>query len=95
MCSQLRESSEQPQLWHHFVFKVNFEVGLLPPKRFQSVTSLGKSHLEICSSMKCGTFIRRLSFKVDVLNIFGNSKKSISDRADIHHSYELLISSLS
>ena len=33
-CSQLWESSQQPQLWYHFVLKVNFEKEFLPPKFF-------------------------------------------------------------
>ena len=37
--SQLRKSSEQPQLWYHFVFKVSFELGLHLPKSFLSVPS--------------------------------------------------------
>ena len=31
-CQQLRELSQQQQLWYHFVFKVNFEKGFPPPK---------------------------------------------------------------
>ena len=33
-CSQLQESSQQPQLRCHFVFKVNFEEGFLSSKIF-------------------------------------------------------------
>ena len=33
-CSQHWESSQQPQLWYHFVFKLNFEESFLPPKIF-------------------------------------------------------------
>ena len=36
-CSQIRESSQQPKLQYHFVFKINFEEGFLPPKFFLSV----------------------------------------------------------
>ena len=31
-CSQLWESSQKPQLQYHFLFKVNFDEGFLPPK---------------------------------------------------------------
>ena len=36
-CSQLRESLQQPQLWYHFVFKLNFEKDFLPPKNFRGL----------------------------------------------------------
>ena len=37
--SQLQKSSQQPPLWYHLVFKVNFEEGLLQPKIIFSAAS--------------------------------------------------------
>ena len=55
-CSQLRESSQQSQLWYHFVLNVNFEEGLLPPKIVLSVAS-SEALIQKCSWMKYGTSI--------------------------------------
>ena len=35
--SQLRESLQQPQLWYHFVFKVNFGEGFLQANIFRGL----------------------------------------------------------
>ena len=67
-CSHLQESSQQPQLQYH-IFEVDFEKGLLPPKMFLSVAS-SEAVIQNCYLMKCGTSIRRFSFKIVVLNIF-------------------------
>ena len=84
----LRESSQQPQLWYHFVFKVNFEQGLLPLKIFLSVAS-SEALIQRCSLMKYGGFINEdlsedFLFKIAVLIIFRKFlKKNIRHRAHI------------
>ena len=84
ICSQLRESSEQPQLWYHLAFNVNFEEGLLPPQFFfLSVASL-HALVQRCSLMKYGTYIGRPSFKINDLHIFGK----LSEK-HIQHNYKL------
>ena len=65
----LGESSQQPQLWQHFVFKVGFEEGLLLSKNVLSDAS-SKAVIQRSSLLKYGISIRRFSFKITVLNIF-------------------------
>ena len=68
-CLQLPELSQQPQLWYYYVFKVNFEEGLIPPNFFWGVAS-SEALIQRCSLMKYGTLIK-FSFKIAILNIFG------------------------
>ena len=92
-CSQLRESSQRPQLWYQFVFKVNFGEDFLPSNVFLSVAS-SEALIQRCSLMKYGISIGRFSFETAVLNIFGKFLDNISDRAHVQHSYELSIYAL-
>ena len=68
----------QPQLWYHFVFKVNFEEDLLP-QFFLSVAS-SEVLIQRCLLMKYGTSIGGFSFKITVLNIFGKIFRKTSVR---------------
>ena len=73
------ESSEQLQLWYHFVFKVNFEEGLLPLKIFLSVASLQalthpevffneiwNIHLKVFFWNRCSKYFWEISTKTSV-----------------------------
>ena len=62
-CPHLQELSQQSQLWYHFIFKVNLEEGLLPPKTFLSVAS-SEALIQRCSLMKYGRFIKKVYQKI-------------------------------
>ena len=68
-CSQLRESSQQQQLWYHFVFKVNFEEIYLQQKIFECCLIRSIHPEEFL--MKYQTSIGKFSFKIAVLNTLG------------------------
>ena len=68
-CSRPQEPSQQPQLWYHFVFKVNFEEGLLSSKFFLRIAS-SVVLIQRCSLIKYGTSTGRFNFKIVILSIF-------------------------
>ena len=68
-CSRLWESSQQLQLWYHFVFKVNFEEDLLPSKIVLRIAS-SVALIQRCSLIKYGTSTGRFTFKIVILSIF-------------------------
>ena len=68
-CSR-QESSQQLQMWYHFVSNVNFEEGLLPPNFFLSVASSKALIQQRCSLNKYGISTAGFSFKIAILNIF-------------------------
>ena len=66
-CSQLRESSQQPQLWCHFVFKVNFEEGFLPSKIFCGLLTMILVLLVLFYCLTGFYMLRRLAFLQQLL----------------------------
>ena len=66
-CSQLEESSPQPQL---FYFQGQLRGGLTSTKNILSVFS-SEALILRCSLMKYGTSIERFLFKMAVLNVLG------------------------